>query len=139
MTAPAILIVDDEDAIRQSAAACFRQNHFSVYEASCCDDALFILDSYPINIVLLDSHMPCIGGWETLQIIKDTENGWPSCVVVMMTILDGPEAAVKTWSKGGDYFISKPIVDYEELVRLVTRATDDLFMAWRVKGERAEP
>src|SRR5436305_15276322 len=81
-----ILIVDDSAACRSAAAALLRaQGH----RVSCADNAwrgLTILESMPIDLVILDLELPGLSG---MGFLKDIQNGTHQSVpVVVATAMD---------------------------------------------------
>ena len=63
----AILIVDDEPAIRKLLAVMFQDKKHAVYQASNGVEALDILESKAIELMIIDIVMPEQGGIETIM------------------------------------------------------------------------
>jgi len=65
-----ILFVDDEKLILRSLKRIFLQSQYSVFIAESGDEALKILDSKKIDMIISDIKMPDMNGYELLQIVK---------------------------------------------------------------------
>jgi two-component system KDP operon response regulator KdpE len=119
MNQPAIrvLIVDDETAIRRALRPPLAELGFQVTEASRGEEALQLLHSNPIDVVLLDINMPGIGGIETLRRIRAIT---PRLPVLMVTVRDGEEGKVEALELGADDYITKPFSTRELIARIRT-------------------
>jgi CheY-like chemotaxis protein len=65
-TVPAerILIVDDDESIRQIVHMCLSDEGYEIIEASNGQAALALVDDFQPNLILLDLRMPVMDGWE---------------------------------------------------------------------------
>jgi len=119
MSQPAIrvLIVDDEAAIRRALRPPLVELGLQVHEASRGEEALQLLHSSPVDVVLLDINMPGIGGIETLRRIRAFA---PRLPVLMVTVLDGEEEKVEALELGADDYITKPFSIRELIARIRT-------------------
>lgn len=119
MNQPAIrvLIVDDEAAIRRALRPPLVELGFQIHEASRGEEALQLLHSTQVDVVLLDINMPGIGGIETLRRIRAAS---PRLPVLMVTVLDGEEEKVEALELGADDYITKPFSIRELIARIRT-------------------
>ena len=70
-TSTTILLIEDEDPVRIFATKALTKKGFKVIDISCGDQALDIINKYPIDIVISDVVMPKISGPEIVeQILK---------------------------------------------------------------------
>jgi CheY-like chemotaxis protein len=69
-TWPSILITDDDDALREALGTIFVPRGFRVFLADDGDNALRIIESNRVDIVLMDMHMPRLTGLETIRRVK---------------------------------------------------------------------
>ena len=78
-----VLVVDDEDAIRQTLAEVLQDEGYDVRTAPNGAEALEIVRAEPLDAVLLDLMMPVLDGWGFLQACRDEQicDGTP--VVIM--------------------------------------------------------
>jgi CheY-like chemotaxis protein len=64
VAAERILIVDDDESIRQIVRMCLSDEGYLVFEAANGQVALNRLDEFQPNLILLDLRMPVMDGWE---------------------------------------------------------------------------
>lgn len=130
-----ILVVDDEAGIRSGITRILRDFkvdypfmdemiEFEVIEASNGEDALQIIDSIAIDIVLLDNKLPGMQGVEVLEQIKIRQL---DITVVMITSYASLELAVKATKDGAFDFIPKPFTP-QELRSSIENITKQLFL-----------
>ncbi len=101
-----ILVVDDEDSIRQSLEGILEDEGFESAFASTGEECLAKISSEDPDLVLLDIWMPGIDGLETLKRIKKSR---PQQLVIMMSGHGTIETAVKATQLGAYDFIEKPL------------------------------
>lgn len=100
-----VLIVDDEAPIRRLLERRLSADGYHCVEAGNADDALKILQSEPVDLVLLDIKLPGKSGMELLPQIKKT---YPDVVVIMATVLIDINSAIESIRKGAYDYIGKP-------------------------------
>lgn len=76
-----ILVVDDEDRIRNLISAYLKSKEYNVLEASNGFEAIDILKKKTIHLLILDVMMPILDGWQTLIEVRKFSN----VPVVMLT------------------------------------------------------
>ncbi|MBD1401440.1 sigma-54-dependent Fis family transcriptional regulator [Pelobacter sp. M08fum] len=101
-----ILIVDDEESIRQSLEGILKDEGFKTTFAANGEQCLQIINVEDPDLILLDIWMPGIDGLETLKRIKQTR---PHQLVVMMSGHGTIETAIKATRLGAFDFIEKPL------------------------------
>ncbi len=101
-----ILVVDDEQSIRESLEGILEDEGFRPSFAASGEEALQMVQDEDPDLVLLDIWMPGIDGLETLQKIKQNR---PSQLVIMMSGHGTIETAVKATRMGAYDFIEKPL------------------------------
>jgi two-component system, NtrC family, nitrogen regulation response regulator NtrX len=103
---PKILIVDDEEGIRESLASILRDERYSVDAVGSGEEALALVAKGEFQVVLLDIWLPGIDGMEALTRIQDL----PSPPAVIMISGHGSiETAVRATKLGAFDFIEKPL------------------------------
>ena len=108
-----VLIIDDEENIRQMIRLTLEAAAYEVAEAKDGIEAFAILGGDPAwNVVLLDQRLPLMEGTEVLRRIKVLA---PSARVVMMTAFASVELAVEAMKLGATDFLRKPMTP--EVVR----------------------
>ena len=101
-----ILIVDDEQSIRESLAGILQDEGFSPYSVESGDAAIEKVCEEKPDLILLDIWMPGMDGMEALTRIRDI---YPDQLVVMMSGHGTIETAVKATKLGAYDFIEKPL------------------------------
>ncbi|MBC2694761.1 MAG: diguanylate cyclase [Desulfobacteraceae bacterium] len=109
-----VLIVEDDPCIRNSIHEFIGMAGYKSFEASSAEEALEILKTNTINVVITDIKLPGINGFELTELIK---NNYDTDVIVMTAYIDNYsyEEAI---NKGASDFVSKPIRFEELLLRL---------------------
>jgi len=101
-----ILVVDDEDCIRQSLNGILKDEGYEVLEAKDGLQALKQIEADPPELVLLDIWMPGMDGMEVLERMKGQI---PNLPVIMISGHGNIELAVKAVKLGAYDFIEKPL------------------------------
>ena len=113
-----ILIVDDEQSIRDSLTGILQDEGFRVLTADNGEEALTRLGDERPDLVLLDIWMPGMDGLETLARIRDFQ---PDQLVIVMSGHGSIETAVKATKLGALDFIEKPL-SLEKLLVIIQNA-----------------
>ncbi len=101
-----ILVVDDEERIRQSLTGILKDEGYEIVESKDGMQALKQLESDPPDLVLLDIWMPGMDGLEVLERMKGQVSNLP---VIMISGHGNIELAVKAVKLGAYDFIEKPL------------------------------
>src|SRR6201993_3120576 len=129
-----ILIVDDDKLVRWTLTQkCTEFGYFSL-EACSGDEALRMLQTDPVDAILLDVHLPDLSGIEVLDKLKQAGE---TRSVIMMTAdpqLDDVKAALRL---GAYDFVSKPI-NFDELSVTLQNAIDSGELRTEVETLRDE-
>ncbi len=118
MSAPSILIVDDDIVVRDSLGKWFESEGFDVSIAPGAAAALEMLSGRRFDLALVDIKMPGVDGIELQAKLREID---PSMPVIIMTGFASVETAVKALKNGAYDYITKPF-DPDELVHLVNKA-----------------
>jgi DNA-binding response OmpR family regulator len=112
-----ILVVDDEDALREVIQQELSKSGYDVDTAEDGNVALEALKKKNYELVLLDIKMPRLDGIEVLKFIqKET----PSTKVIMLTALNDLQHALQAKQYGAIDFITKPY-NYDEIIKRISR------------------
>jgi len=117
-----VLVIDDEQVLRDGAERILTRMNFQVFKASRGDEGLKILEKEPVSIVLLDMKMPGMDGMEVLKRIKEMERG---ILVIVITGFATVETAIEAMKRGAYDFIPKPY-EPEQLRIVVNRAREKM-------------
>ena len=115
-----ILVVDDDKAHRESLGRVFAQAGYVVRLASSGEDALALLDSGPVDLVIADMRMPRTGG---LELLKRVKVRWPATQVIILTAFGDFVSYLEAMESGAFQFLSKPVRrgDIVTLARIAVR------------------
>ncbi|MDY6864277.1 MAG: response regulator [Thermodesulfobacteriota bacterium] len=114
-----ILLVDDEQIIREVIGEIFKDNGYQVITASSGPQAIEILSSKEdIGVVVCDIKMPKMSGEEVLAKIRFL---YPLIPVVMLTGFVDLETALEVMRRGAFDYLTKP-VDEERLIHIIKKA-----------------
>jgi response regulator RpfG family c-di-GMP phosphodiesterase len=113
-----ILVVDDDDAVREALGVLLREEGYACTPASGAESALEILQGQEHQLVISDMRMQGHDGMWLLDRIREDH---PETAVIMLTAFGDTEAAVDCLRKGAvDYLLKPPRVT--SLIRAVERA-----------------
>ena len=110
-----VLLVDDNRINRHVGRLMLQPLGVTVIEAENGREALDLLASHAIDLVLLDVHMPVMDGIETLGHIRSSNEPWSKLPIIAVTAdaMSGDRESLLT--RGMDSYLSKPI-DRNELI-----------------------
>ena len=112
-TGPLVLIVDDDDRLRQYLRINLELEGYAVKEAGSGDEGLAAIDDEPPDLILLDVMMPKVDGWEMLRRMQE-RHGIGSIPVIMFSG-KSEEFAEEAAARGAQAFIGKPF-DPQQLI-----------------------
>ena len=120
-TRDTVLIVDDENALRDVLRRMLEGEGCGVLTASDGTEGLEILQAHPdsISVVILDWVMPQMSGIELLRWMK-TQDHIEHIPVIMLTALDDPERIKEGIDAGAFYYLVKPF--QRTLLKSILRA-----------------
>ena len=103
--AATVLIVDDENATRDLCRDIANESGLRTRTASTTEQALDILEQYPVDVILTDLRVPEIGGLELLKRVRQTH---PRVPVIVLTQYGTIESAVEATRIGAADYVTKP-------------------------------
>lgn len=110
-----ILCVEDDSFNQELASAVFDEyQNIKIIQASNGKEAIDILKSQKVDLILLDLMMPQMDGFETLKILKSSDK-FRDISVIIVTSKESEEIA--TYQLGADDFILKPYNPHELRLR----------------------
>ena len=114
-----ILIIEDEEIIRESYSLYLEDLDFRVLQASNGDEGIHIFKENKIDLVILDLKMPKMTGLEVLEILTNESPEIPTIVVSgTMDIKD----AINALNQGAWGYLLKPIKNIETLYNSIKKA-----------------
>ncbi|SEA34726.1 His Kinase A (phospho-acceptor) domain-containing protein [Desulfuromusa kysingii] len=100
-----ILIVDDEEMIREMQKRYLEDYGYQCFLAGSYDEALILIGQQSIDLALLDINMP---GQSGIELLKETKKRFPDIVIIMLTAVDDFNLAEQCLDLGADDYIIKP-------------------------------
>ncbi len=110
-----VLIVDDEEIVRESLAGWLEKDGYTVGTAPDATTAIARIEKEPWSVLLVDMKMPGIDGLEVLKRARDIR---PAPTTVIMTAYATVETAVAAIKLGAHDYLVKPF-DPEELSHMI--------------------
>ena len=104
---PLVLIVDDDERLREYVRVNLEAEGYEVREAGSGPAALEALGERSPDLILLDVMMPQVDGWETLRQIQE-HTGIGAIPVIMFSGKVDEASATEAASRGAQAFIGKP-------------------------------
>jgi DNA-binding NtrC family response regulator len=110
-----ILVVDDEQIIRDSISFILKKEGFTIEEAANGKIALDRITEQPFDVVITDIEMPVMKGIELLERVMQVS---PQTLVLVITAYGSLETAIAALRAGASDYILKPIEFDELLIKL---------------------
>lgn len=110
-----ILVIDDDDRIRDLLQKYLVKNGFLVSVASNAKDAYRAMEKYIFDLMIVDYMMSEESGIEFLINIRKNENNTPA---IMLTALGEIENRIEGLSAGADDYLPKPFEPRELILRI---------------------
>jgi two-component system response regulator HydG len=118
---PVLVVVDDEQGIRDVVDRFARRAGFEVIACSGGREAISELGTRHADVALVDLRMPDLGGLDVIRAIRDLD---PRCQTVLMTGYAAVETAVEAVKLGAMDYLSKPL-DFGRLDQLLTTVREE--------------
>jgi excisionase family DNA binding protein len=111
---PLVLLVDDDDRVRELVRVNLEFEGYQVREASSAGEGLSAIAEAKPDLVLLDVMMPHVDGWEMLRQIQE-QYGAGAIPVVMFSGKADEQAQAQAQESGAQAFVGKPF-DLQQLI-----------------------
>lgn len=112
-----VLIVEDDEGLREALVDTLALAGYEWVEADCAEEALIKLKSEEVDIVVSDVQMGGMGG---LALLRNIKQHWPKLPVLLMTAYANIEDAVAAMKEGAIDYMAKPFAP-EVLLNMVSR------------------
>jgi len=113
--APDILLVEDNEDLREEVAAFLRYRHYEVRDFGQVADAREAVDAKTPNAAIIDVFLPDGSGLSLLETLRDKA---PTCVKMILSARSDINLKLEAYKQGADNYLLKPI-DMRELVALL--------------------
>lgn len=127
-----ILVIDDEDPIRNLLARMIELEDYKVWKASDCQSALKLLKAQPFDVVLCDVFLPDGNG---VDFIREIKKHRPEAEVILLTAHGNIPDGVQAIKNGAFDYITKGD-DNRKIIPTISRAVDEVE---KKKGKVAPP
>ena len=109
-----ILVVDDDDRIRELVTEYLKENNFIISTANSAEEAKIKLEYFKFDLIVLDVMMPGQNGFELTKEIK-LNSKMP---IILLTAKGEVENRIEGLELGADDYLSKPFEPKELLLRI---------------------
>jgi len=113
-----ILIIEDEETLRESLKRIFTKDGFSVEAVDSAEKGLKLLENGLFDVIISDIMLPGLDGIELLQKVREI---LPDQIFIVVTAYGSLETAIKALRAGAYDYIMKPIM-HEEIKQVVRNA-----------------
>ncbi len=117
MMDPKVMLVDDEELIRESVEMFFQSVEIGILTAASGEECLGHLKEGFRGIILMDVMMPDMNGWDTIRRIVENDL-YDGNIIVMLTALDAPDNKMEGIQEYVTDYLTKPF-DPDALMELL--------------------
>jgi two-component system response regulator AtoC len=110
-----ILIVDDDEALRESLSLVLASEGFDLVSAASGEEALEKVEETPVDVILCDLRMPGIDGFELMPQLARRLPGAP---IILMSAHGTSDLAIEAMRRGAYDYLAKPFQPSEVLLTL---------------------
>lgn len=111
----AILVVEDDETLNKMICAKLKQEQYSAFSARDGEEALLVMDSEHIDLVICDIMMPGMNGYELTMALRGAYRSIP---ILMITAKSRMEDMERGFAAGTDDYMIKPIRMKEMMLRI---------------------
>ena len=110
-----ILVVDDDKNTRTLMKLVLEGDNYSVLTAGNGEEALAVMDSSHVDLVVLDVMMPGMDGYQLTRALRESNNNLP---ILMVSAKQLPADKKQAFLVGTDDYMTKPVDEGEMLLRI---------------------
>jgi DNA-binding NtrC family response regulator len=129
-----ILIIDDEEVLREVLETLLQREGFDTLTAATGEEGVTLLDTEEADLVVLDMMLPGMNGIETMRMIRESHPTLPIIIITAYSSIDG---AIQAMKEGAYHYIPKPFKN-EEVVLTVRKALEQRHLSRENERLRAE-
>lgn len=100
-----VLVVEDEEIMREIIVYAFRNDGYKVFEAADGQEALEVFEDNSIDMIILDVMMPKVDGWSVCRRIRNQSD----VGIIMLTSRDDDMDQLLGFELGVDEYVTKPV------------------------------
>jgi two-component system alkaline phosphatase synthesis response regulator PhoP len=129
MSTGRVLVVDDEDDIRELCRVNLEFEGYEVIDAADGEAALQLARTGQPDVIFLDLMMPKMDGWDVLRHLKE-DDATAAIPVILLTAKTGENEQMRGWQEGILEYVSKPfnplsLVEWANRAMLPRDAAED--------------
>jgi two-component system KDP operon response regulator KdpE len=121
-----ILVVDDEESIRQFLSVTLTSQGYEILEAASGEEALSRARSQHPDLIILDMVLPDVDGIEITRRLRQ----WTQIPIIVLSVRGSERDKIAALDSGADDYLTKPFSSGELLARIR--------VAWRHKSDLSE-
>ena len=125
-----ILVVDDEQAIRESISMFLSEKGHEIHTAAGINSAIAVYELFRPPVVILDIRLPDGNGLDALVRMRSF---YPLSKIIMITAFQDMETTIEAMKRGAYDYIHKPL-DADELSKTVADAIESFYEDARGRG-----
>jgi two-component system response regulator PhoP len=110
-----ILLVEDEDRLREQLAGRLKQEGYAVEQAPDGEEGLYLGEELPLDLAIIDLGLPGLSGIELIRRLRQTDKAFP---ILILTARGNWQDKVEGLEAGADDYVVKPFHVEEVLARL---------------------
>lgn len=111
MKEPVILIIDDDDSVRESIRTILRKEKYQLYFAENGKEGLTLVKKHKPNVIILDLKMPVLDGPKFLSLLKPSVTD--NFSVIVLTGYASDKSIRDCYKAGVRFFTEKPVNIYQ--------------------------
>ena len=124
MAGERVLIVDDENSIRDLLASYCRREGYDVSKAANKKEALQLLGEGPFDVGIVDLRLATPGLAEGLEVVRQAKELYPDCEVIIITGYADVSSAIEAVRLGAYDYLQKPFPNMRLIALTVSRALE---------------
>ncbi len=101
-----LLLVDDEGPFRLDLQERFGRMGLQLKAASCCREALSLLEKQAVDVIIMDMYMPEVDG---ISCLREVKQRWPDVEVILLTGHASVQSGIEGMESGAFDYCLKPI------------------------------
>ncbi len=125
---PKVLIVDDSGVNREVMKIFLARDFPEPYLARNGHEAVNILLKHPVDIVLMDIHMPIMDGLKATKIIRESQKDWANIKIIAVTGDDHFHRIEVCKRYAFDDVMAKPVLQEELVTKIMSTWRESLFL-----------
>ncbi len=115
---PTVLVVDDNEDMVYIVTRILSSHGLNALGATNGPECLAIMQSQPVDVVILDVMMP---GMDGLEVCRELKRISPTLPVIFLTIMDDMATRTAGMALGASEFVLKPFNEWDLLARVHTQ------------------